>query len=140
MVRTGILSLCPVYFYPLSTAVGVIFEYIESINPVHLTETWKSKKKKKEEKKFNHFIILQKPEILKILKTNRRNIQLAHHIPLFWYFALLVMWRSLDTVAFSSDSIPAYEVDEGASQSGIRVRRLFPEVWLFNSITAGLVE
>lgn len=47
MVRTGILSLRPVYFYPLSTAVGVIFECIESINPVHLTETWKSKKKKK---------------------------------------------------------------------------------------------
>jgi len=48
------------------------------------------------------------------------------------------MWRSLDT--FLSESNPADEVDDGASQSGIRVRRLFPEVWLFNSITAGLVE
>ena len=62
---------------------------------------------------------------------------------MFWYFALLVSWRSLDSVAYSSDgniqSEPVDEVD-GASQSGIRVRRHFPEVWLFNSTTAGLVD
>jgi len=54
-----------------------------------------------------------------------------------------VSWRSLDSVAYSSDgniqSEPVDEVD-GASQSGIRVRRHFPEVWLFNSTTAGLVD
>ena len=58
-----------------------------------------------------------------------------------YIISLSVTWRSLDSVAFASEndmnSIAVDSVD-GQAQS-TRVRRHFPEVWLFNSTTAGLV-
>lgn len=54
---------------------------------------------------------------------------------------LLVTWRSLDSIALESGTnLKSVTVDDADSLStNIRVRRLFPEVWLFNSTTAGLV-
>lgn len=54
---------------------------------------------------------------------------------------LLVTWRSLDSIALESGTnLKSVTADEADSPStNIRVRRLFPEVWLFNSTTAGLV-
>ena len=55
----------------------------------------------------------------------------------------LVTWRSLDSIALESGTnFKTVAVDDDAdspSATNIRVRRLFPEVWLFNSTTAGLV-
>lgn len=54
----------------------------------------------------------------------------------------LVTWRSLDSIALESGThLKSVTVDDDAdpSATNIRVRRLFPEVWLFNSTTAGLV-
>lgn len=53
-------------------------------------------------------------------------------------------WRSLDSIAYASGTnTQTMAVDDDASvdyqSANIRVRRLFPEVWLFNSTTAGLV-
>lgn len=66
---------------------------------------------------------------------------------IFWLMNLncsihwLVTWRSLDSIALESGTnLKSVTADEADSPStNIRVRRLFPEVWLFNSTTAGLV-
>jgi hypothetical protein len=53
-----------------------------------------------------------------------------------------VTWRSLDSIALESGThLKSVTIDDDAdpSATNIRVRRLFPEVWLFNSTTAGLV-
>jgi hypothetical protein len=52
-----------------------------------------------------------------------------------------VTWRSLDSIALESGThLKSVTIDDDAdpSATNIRVRRLFPEVWLFNSTTAGL--
>jgi hypothetical protein len=48
----------------------------------------------------------------------------------------------LDSIALESGThLKSVTIDDDAdpSATNIRVRRLFPEVWLFNSTTAGLV-
>lgn len=60
----------------------------------------------------------------------------------FFCIVTLVTWRSLDSIAYASGTnmqTVAVDDDGSVDSTNIRVRRLFPEVWLFNSTTAGLV-